>query len=87
MLPRFETKNLTLKPPLPLASLRKKSQPPINARRRKITKTTIKIKNRTLAIAAAASEIPVNPKRAAITEMTKKIIAHLSIASSLVLAE
>lgn len=43
------------------------------------TKSTIKMKNNTLAISAEPSATPPKPKMAAIIEMTKKIAAHLSI--------
>jgi hypothetical protein len=46
---------------------------------RRTIKTTRKMKNRILAIPAAATAIPVNPKRAAMIDTIKKIIAHLSI--------
>ena len=49
--------------------------PPIIARR----KSTIKMKNRTLAIAAAPAAIPVKPNMPATIAITKKIAAHLSI--------
>ena len=43
------------------------------------TKSTIKIKNNTLAMLAAPSAIPPKPNIAATIEMTRKIAAHFSI--------
>lgn len=48
----------------------------------KITKITTKIKNNTLAIAAAPAAMPVKPNSAAISEMIKKNKAHFSIIAS-----
>ena len=42
-------------------------------------KKTRKMKNRILAIPAAAAAMPVNPNKAAISAITKKIAAHFSI--------
>lgn len=44
-----------------------------------ITKMIRKMKNRILAILAAATAIPVKPNIAAISAITKNIIAHASI--------
>jgi hypothetical protein len=49
---------------------------------RRTTKITIKMKNRILAIPAAAAEIPVNPNSPAIMDITKKNSAHFSMCPS-----
>jgi len=42
-------------------------------------KSTMKIKNKTLAILAAPAAIPVNPSTAAIIAIMKNVAAHLNI--------
>jgi hypothetical protein len=58
----------------------------LEAKNNPITKntinTTIKIKNKTLAISPATDEILVKPKSPATTEMIKKITAHFNIIAS-----